>query len=60
MFSALHHNGKRLHELAREGVTVERAARGVTVTRFDVTRDAGDPQLIHFYVGCSKVGRARG
>ena len=30
--------GKRLHELAREGVTAERQARPVTVTRFDVHR----------------------
>jgi tRNA U55 pseudouridine synthase TruB len=38
MFSALHHQGKRLHELARAGVTVERPARPVTITRFDVNR----------------------
>ncbi len=31
MVSALHHNGRRLHELAREGTTVERAPRGVTI-----------------------------
>jgi tRNA U55 pseudouridine synthase TruB len=54
MFSAIHHQGKRLHELAREGVTVERAARPTTVTRFDVARDASDRQLVHFYVSCSK------
>eukprot|EP00879_Flechtneria_rotunda_P006230 GHRR01006549.1.p1 GENE.GHRR01006549.1~~GHRR01006549.1.p1 ORF type:complete len:338 (+),score=124.08 GHRR01006549.1:1035-2048(+) len=54
MYSALHHQGQRLHELARAGVTVERAARPVTITRFDVHRDASDCQLVHFYVGCSK------
>eukprot|EP00878_Enallax_costatus_P009837 GHUV01010271.1.p1 GENE.GHUV01010271.1~~GHUV01010271.1.p1 ORF type:complete len:152 (+),score=41.52 GHUV01010271.1:616-1071(+) len=54
MFSALHHNGQRLHELARAGVTVERQARPVTITRFDVHRDPHDKQLVHFYVGCSK------
>lgn len=31
MFSALHKDGKRLYQLAREGVTVERDARPVTV-----------------------------
>lgn len=31
MFSAAHHQGKRLYELAREGKTVERKARTVTV-----------------------------
>ena len=37
MVSALKVGGKRLHELAREGVDVERAPRPVTVYRFDVT-----------------------
>jgi tRNA U55 pseudouridine synthase TruB len=54
MFSALHHDGKRLHELAREGVTVERAARPVSIARFQLTRDAADRQLVHFNVACSK------
>ncbi len=31
MFSALHHEGRRLYELAREGVTVERKARPITI-----------------------------
>ena len=31
MYSALHHEGRRLYELAREGVEVEREAREVTV-----------------------------
>lgn len=31
MFSAVHHEGKRLYELAREGKTVERKARTVTI-----------------------------
>src|SRR5579862_5681615 len=31
MVSAVHHQGRRLHEIAREGKTVERAARPVTV-----------------------------
>lgn len=31
MFSALHHQGRRLYELAREGVEVEREPRGVVI-----------------------------
>jgi tRNA pseudouridine55 synthase len=31
MYSAVHHGGRRLYELAREGKTVERKARSVTV-----------------------------
>ena len=36
MVSALKVDGRRLHELARAGIEVERAARPVTVWRFDV------------------------
>lgn len=54
MFSAIHHQGRRLHELAREGVVVERPPRPVTVHRFAVERDAADRQMVHFVVECSK------
>jgi tRNA pseudouridine55 synthase len=36
MFSALHHNGKRLYELARKGIEVERPARPVETMSLDV------------------------
>ena len=36
MVSAVKVDGRRLHELAREGVEIERAPRPVTVYRFDV------------------------
>ena len=36
MVSAVHVDGRRLHELAREGIEVERAPRRVHVKRFDV------------------------
>ena len=43
MVSALKVGGRRLHELARAGVEVERPARPVSVTRFDVElADAAD------------------
>src|SRR5688500_9147088 len=36
MYSALHHEGRRLHELAREGVVIDRPARPVTIERLEV------------------------
>jgi tRNA pseudouridine55 synthase len=41
MVSAVKVGGRRLHELARQGVVVERAPRPVTVTSFTI--DAGPP-----------------
>jgi tRNA pseudouridine55 synthase len=42
MVSAIQVEGKRLHELAREGIEVEREARPVTVHRFEVGAAIGD------------------
>ncbi len=52
MVSAIKVNGRRLHELAREGVEVERAARPVRIDRFEVapTNDAG---VLSISVTCS-------
>ena len=47
MVSARRVGGRRLHELAREGIEVEREARPVTVHRFDVRPDAGPARLPH-------------
>lgn len=52
MVSALKVGGRRLHELAREGVEVERAPRPVTVDRFDVEATA-DPLVYRIAVDCS-------
>jgi len=52
MVSALKVGGRRLHELAREGVEVERAPRPVTVHRFDVEPTA-DPLVYRVAVDCS-------
>ena len=41
MFSALHHQGRRLYELAREGVEVEREPRDVVVHKI-VVEDVGE------------------
>lgn len=52
MVSAVSVGGRRLHELARAGVEVERAPRPVTVHRFDV--DPGpEPGVFRIGVACS-------
>lgn len=56
MVSAVKVDGKRLYELARQGVTVERKPRPVTIHRIDIQRvDAAieHPEL-RFSVTCSK------
>ena len=45
-------DGRRLHELAREGIEIERAPRPVTVERFDVTATP-DPDVLAIDVVCS-------
>src|SRR4051794_29095847 len=52
MVSALKVDGRRLHELAREGVEVERAARPVTVHSLAVEPTA-DPLVCTMHVHCS-------
>ena len=54
MVSAVKVEGRRLHELAREGIEVEREARPVTVHRFEVEpRSAGAPGVYAVEVECS-------
>lgn len=57
MFSAVKHNGKRLYELARQGVEVERKARQVEVMRLDLTR--WEPPEAELEVECSHGFYAR-
>lgn len=52
MYSALKINGKKLYELAREGKTVERAARPVTF--YDITIFQMDLPFVGLHVTCSK------
>ncbi len=52
MFSALKHQGQPLYKLARQGKTVERKARRITIYRLKVT--AWNPPLLSFEVHCSK------
>ena len=54
MVSARKVGGRRLHELARAGIEVERAARPVTVARFDVDRAPHDELgVFRIEVDCS-------
>ncbi|MEC9316856.1 MAG: tRNA pseudouridine(55) synthase TruB [Actinomycetota bacterium] len=52
MVSARRVNGRRLHDLAREGLEVERDARPVTVSRFDVEASE-DPLIWRARIDCS-------
>ncbi|MGC1419547.1 MAG: tRNA pseudouridine(55) synthase TruB [Acidimicrobiales bacterium] len=52
MVSALKVNGRRLHELAREGLHVERDARDITVNEFSVTA-TDNPASWDFEVECT-------
>ena len=56
MVSAVRVGGRRLHELAREGIEVERAARPVHVERFDVDPLTGPdepPLRLRAVITCS-------
>ena len=53
MVSAIQIDGRRLHELAREGKEVERAPRPVTVTRFDLSEVPDEPGVFRAEVDCS-------
>ena len=52
MHSALKHKGKRLYQLAHEGIVVERQPRRVTIHRFDIRRVEGE--MVEVEVSCSK------
>jgi len=56
MVSAVKVDGKRLYELARQGVTVERKARRVTIQCLDIieTTTGGPEPELTFTVTCSK------
>ncbi len=51
MVSAIKIDGKRLHELAREGKEVDRPPRPVTIGRFDI--EPVEPGVYRAYVDCS-------
>ncbi|MEJ2479969.1 MAG: tRNA pseudouridine(55) synthase TruB, partial [Acidihalobacter sp.] len=51
MHSALKHQGKRLYELARQGVEVERKPRRVRIARYELVARDGDE--LEFDIACS-------
>jgi tRNA pseudouridine55 synthase len=53
MVSAVKVGGRRLHELARQGIEVERAARPVSVYRFDVEPDPSRAGVYRAEIECS-------
>ncbi len=55
MVSALHYKGKRLYELAREGITVEREPRKVNIRELNLLSiEASRHPKVKFYCRCSK------
>ena len=52
MYSAVHHQGKRLYTLARAGITVERQPRTVTIHTLQLTNSTD--QTLTIQVHCSK------
>ncbi len=52
MYSALKFQGKKLYELARQGITIERKARQITI--FELNLLAFAPEFITLDVACSK------
>ncbi len=53
MVSAVKVGGRRLHDLARQGIEVERPARSVSVYRFDTAPDPTRPGVYRAEVECS-------
>ena len=55
MYSAVHHNGKRLYKLAREGKTVERKYRDVVINKLEVLDYShSENPVLKLKVVCSK------
>lgn len=52
MHSAIKVGGKKLYELARQGIEVERQTRRVTITRLEL--EAYMPPMLQIFVECSK------
>ncbi len=58
MVSAVKIGGRRLHQLARQGLVVDRPARTVTVTRFALALLAGSATPVRSAVGRSSAPRS--
>lgn len=54
MFSAVHHNGKRLYELARKGIEVERKPRSINIQNIEVKGiEESENPIVSMLVTCS-------
>jgi tRNA pseudouridine55 synthase len=58
MYSAVHHDGRRLYELARAGIEVERAPREVVVHSIDIEEVAGSRATLRVVCGKGTYVRA--
>ena len=54
MYSALKVNGKKLCDLAREGIEVERKPRNITINSIYIKEIADDCKMVSMVVDCSK------
>lgn len=54
MYSAVKVGGKKLYELARKGVEVERKPRAVTIYALELLEDCGEENVYSLRVRCSK------
>ncbi len=52
MYSAIKYQGKRLHQLARQGIEVERQPREIQIYKFELVARAAN--CLHMHVHCSK------
>lgn len=54
MYAAVHHEGKRLYELARAGQIVERTPRPVTIDRLELRQLSSSPPHLVLDIVCGK------
>ncbi|MEE0859624.1 MAG: tRNA pseudouridine(55) synthase TruB [Acutalibacteraceae bacterium] len=54
MFSAVQKDGKRLYELARQGIVVEREKRQVNISKLELLEYDNEKHCGKLYVSCSK------
>ncbi len=54
MYSAIKVNGKKLYELAREGKTIERQPRTVTISNIEIKNIDTEKNTVEILVDCSK------
>lgn len=53
MYSALKHQGRKLYELAREGITIERKSRDIYIKDIKILNNFNNKEII-FYTKCSR------